>query len=648
MALFGRQDMLGAGRADRLSQMLFSDKWGDDKRWEALDVISMPGQSAWAKRLLLWQLANENAEIRNRAWEVLQSVEIDYDVLVSELRCPMWQVRVGVIRLLAKSDRLDVVKLLVGSFEDYHESVVEETRKSMRALIEAATARLHAGSLDINAVHEAMHILSRPLYQSKRSSRFQAVEFFIRMAHLHEDYFWNIYLGLELPQWTLLHDEFNRLRRDGGLVPMYRGLLQMNEELLERLTQFISVAVRQSGDDVNYHLQALRQLNEDDFVRIAFVLQHYRVLVDFQGLIKHMNPPERIVLFDLLQCVGAEQNLAFLHRCLELDDSRIRIRVLKILGESETLPLQKEVYQFLTDTDEQLLLATLRYIRKKGDLKVLDRLQHLLRSKRPKVRRGVITTIYVIMRDNLLKDFDQLASARRKKIIAQLIKMKPDFFEEISYLSTSQEPADRIKYLKMLPSHRFEPAISELKRLSLDRDAKVRSCAVSGFERIKDDDDRLRAIEPFLQDSDPRVRANAIELLPKDLVEKYVPLLRKSVKSSVNREKANAIQKLLEWGYRDVEPELEQMLNSSDEWVKASALWVVGHSDTPQFVNRLRLGANDPHAPVREMSVRGLGLKGTEEDIRALMPFLQDPERKVRVVAQQALRNRLNLSFEIA
>ena len=301
-----------------------------------------------------------------------------------------------------------------------------------------------------------------------------------------------------------------------------------------------------------------------------------------------------------------------------------------------------------TDTDEQLLLATLRYVRKKGDLKVLDRIQHLLRSKRPKVRRGVITTIYVIMRDNLLRDFDRISMGRRKKILMQLTKMKPDFFEEISYLSSSQEAQDRIKYIKMLPSHTYKSAISELKRLSLDRDPDVRSCAISGLSRIENEFERCEAIEPFLNDSEPRVRANAIELLPNQALDKYQPILRKALKSDANREKANAIQKLLMWGYRDVEPELVAMLNSEDEWKKASALWVVGNSDTPQFITKLREGANDPRSPVREMAVRGLGLKGTEEDIRALMPFLQDPERKVRVVAQQALRNRLNLSFEIA
>ncbi len=648
LKLFSRDRPLDSGRADRVSQTLWG-KWGEDKKWEALDAISMPGIGRWPTRLLLWQLANENREMRDRAWEVLDRAEVDFDILVSELRCPMWQVRVGVIRLIARSGRMDVVNLLAAGLEDYHQAVIDETRRCLDRLIQNAIERKKEGKLAEAEVDQAMRVLSQPLYMSRRSPRFAAIEFFIKCAPLDEDRFWNIYLSLELPQYTLLHDEFIRHRKQGSLEILYRGLLQLDEGILERLTQFIAHAVRLSGDDVNYHLNALRRMEREDFVRVAFVMQHYRILVEFQGLIKHMNPPERIVLFDLLEAVGAEQNLAFLHRCLELDDSRIRIRVLRILGESETLPLQKEVFQFLTETDEQVLLATLRYIRKKGDLNVLDKIGHLVRSKKPKIRRGVMTTIYVIMRDSLLQDFEKLPLYRREKIQNQLVKMKPDFYDEISYLGSSPEESDRIKYLKILYSQDPSASLREFDRLARDPSPKVRGTAVMGFKKIGDDEERYAYIKRFFEDGDPRVRANAIELLPSMNGRKeMLDILKKASQSSVNREKANALQRLISWGHNEYENELIKMLDENDEWKKASALWVVAHTDTPDLVPYLRKAANDPRAPVRQMAVRGLGIKGSDDDIRALMPFLQDPERKVRQAAQEALRSRLKMSFEIA
>ena len=646
--IFSRERPLDAGRADRLSQTLWG-KWGEDKQWEALDAISMPNVGRWARRLLIWQLGNDNREMRDRAWEVLDRSELDFDILVSELRCPMWQVRVGVVRLIAKSGRLDIVHLLVAGLEDYHQSVIDETRRCLDHLITDAIEQKRQGLLPQELMEKAMRVLSEPLYASRRSPRFQAIEYFIKSAPLDEDRFWNIYLSLELPQYTSLHEEFIRHRKEGALEVMYRGLLQLDEGVLERLTQFIAHAVRNSGDDVNFHLNALRRMEREDFVRIAFVMQHYRILVEFQGLIKYMTPPERIVLFDLLEAVGAEQNLAFLHRCLELDDTRIRIRVLKILGESETLPLQKEVFQFLTETDEQVLLATLRYIRKKGDLAVLDKIGHLVRSKKPKIRRGVMTTIYVILRDNLLEDFEEIPSFKREKILKQLVKMKSDFYDEISYLGSSSDEKDKIKYLKILYTQDILESLGEFQKLSRDTSPKVRATAVMGYKRISDDEERFQLVNGCFSDSDPRVRANCIELLPEEKCsEKMVGLMKTAVRSQFNREKANALQRLISWGYTEYIKDLKDMLDETDEWKKASALWVVANTDTKELVPYLRRAANDPRGPVRQMAVRGIGKKGSEEDIRALMPFLQDPERRVRMAAQEALRSRLKMSFEIA
>lgn len=637
------------GKPDRISQTLFG-KYGEEKRWEALDAISMPGQSEWNKRLLLWTLASESADMRERAWEVLDNLDIDFDMLVNELSCPMWQVRVGVIRLIAKSGRLDVVRLLIAGIEDYHQHVNDETKRSLYRLIEFAAQRKEKGELPLGEIQDALNSLFQILYTSKRSPRFQALQFLFKLAPLEEDMFWEMYLNLDLPQYSVLHEQFVRYQKEGSLEVLYRGLLQKNEQILERITNFLSVAVRNSGDNVNYHLNAIRKLSREDFVKVAFALQHYRILVEFQGLIKHMNPPERIVLFDLLEAVGAEQNLSFLLRCLQLDDMRIRIRVLKILGESENLGLRNEVFEFLTETDEQVLLATLRYLQKKGDLSTLEKISHLTRSKKKKIRQGVVSTMFKIMKDSLLRKFDTLPNARRTKILQSLKKMKPSFFDEIAYLSESAEESDRIKYLKMLEVESLNRAMSDYRRMAQDSNKKVRATAIMGFRRVKDDDTRFKLIQQYFNDPDPRVRANAVELLPEHRPDnqQMIKIAKEGSVSDHLRLRANSIAKLLNWEFPEYENELVEMLDSDDEWTKASGLWVLGVTDMPHLINRLRESANDPRPNVRKMAVKGIGLKGTEDDLRALMPFLQDPDRNVRLAAQQALRSRLHLSFEIA
>lgn len=596
-------------------------------------------------------LASENPDMRERCWEILDHSKVDFDMLMNELACPMWQVRVGVIRLLSKSGRLDIVRYLISGIEDYHQNVVDETKASMHTLVKNAHERRANNELPREEVEDALEALFQPLYASKRSPRFQALQFLFKVAPLDEDLFWEMYLNLELPQYTLFHEELVHYQGEGSLEVLYRGMLQPNESVVSRLAGFLSMAVRNSGDNVTHHLNAIRKLPRDSFVKVAFVLQHYRILVEFQGLIKHMNPPDRIVLFDLLEAVGAEQNLAFLLRCLQLDDSRIRIRVLKILGESESLGLRHEVFEFLTDTDEQVLLATLRYLQKKGDLSILEKISHLTRSKKKKVRQGVVTTMFKIVKEMLLTNFDTFTKQKRNKILKWLQKMKPNFFKEIVYLSESPDETDRIRYLTMLEADELSDAMAEYRRLSKDQNPKVRATSIRGFERVKDDETRFRLARPFYDDPDPRVRANAIEMLPNErpVNEEMIEIAKSAAKSKDRRVRSNALAKLLNWEFKEYEDQLVEQLNSNDEWQKASALWVLGVSkDTDHLINHLRDAANDKRSSVREMAVRGIGLKGSEEDLRALMPFLQDPDRNVRLATQKALRNRLNLSFEIA
>jgi HEAT repeat protein len=227
--------------------------------------------------------------------------------------------------------------------------------------------------------------------------------------------------------------------------------------------------------------------------------------------------------------------------------------------------------------------------------------------------------------------------------------MKPTFFQDIGYLGDSAEESDRIKYLKIIEADQLTEALPVYQKMTKDVNPKVRAQAVMGFARISDDQERFNYIKPFFKDEDPRVRANAIELLPKEKTSNdKVELAKQFANSKHLRERANALAKLLNWGYEEFEVNLLEMLDSDDEWTKTSGLWVIGETDLPHLISRLRESANDKRSHVREMAVRGIGIKGSEDDLRALMPFLQDPDRNVRVATRDALKSRLHLSFEIA
>ncbi|MBD3266580.1 hypothetical protein GF373_07910, partial [bacterium] len=210
--------------------------------------------------------------------------------------------------------------------------------------------------------------------------------------------------------------------------------------------------------------------------------------------------------------------------------------------------------------------------------------------------------------------------------------------------------SDRIKYVKMLEAQTLSKALEDYRRMTRDPNAKVRATAIMGFKRIDDEETRFKLVKQFYDDSDGRVRANAIELLPdtKPDNQEMISIAKKASNSEIRREKANALAKLLNWEFYEYEKALLEMLDSDDEWTRTSALWVIGVTNLPHLIDRLRDAANDKRSHVREMAVRGIGIKGSEDDLRALMPFLQDPDRNVRLATQKALRSRLHLSFEVA
>ena len=162
------------------------------------------------------------------------------------------------------------------------------------------------------------------------------------------------------------------------------------------------------------------------------------------------------------------------------------------------------------------------------------------------------------MKDNLLRKFDQITVQKRKKILLSLLKMKPNFFEDIAYLAESPEETDRIKYIKMLDSENLANAMKDYRKLASDPNPKVRATAIKGFTRVGDMDVRYKLIRRYFDDPDPRVRANTIELLPDEKPDdkEIVGLTRQAGKSDNRRGKSQRDRKVVELGFQGLRIQL--------------------------------------------------------------------------------------------
>jgi HEAT repeat protein len=78
-----------------------------------------------------------------------------------------------------------------------------------------------------------------------------------------------------------------------------------------------------------------------------------------------------------------------------------------------------------------------------------------------------------------------------------------------------------------------------------------------------------------LSDKDKRVRANTVEALERLGNKRLIPILLRFRKDPINRIRGNVLKALYNLGYKEIEADLLDMLNNSDNFMKATGLWVV-------------------------------------------------------------------------
>jgi hypothetical protein len=104
-------------------------------------------------------------------------------------------------------------------------------------------------------------------------------------------------------------------------------------------------------------------------------------------------------------------------------------------------------------------------------------------------------------------------------------------------------------------------------------------------------------LERALADSDPRVRANAIEVLEKTRRDDFVPLLAQRARATNNRERANAIKAMHVLKVEAALPQLMLMLRDARPEHRISALWAARHVGIYRMLTEVLRLARDERDP---------------------------------------------------
>lgn len=110
-----------------------------------------------------------------------------------------------------------------------------------------------------------------------------------------------------------------------------------------------------------------------------------------------------------------------------------------------------------------------------------------------------------------------------------------------------------------------------------------------------------------LAESDPRIRANAVEALWGVDSQEVRELLQMAVHDGNNRVAGNALIALYRLGDNSVIPELLKMTNHGSALFRATAAWAMGETGDPRFTETLAHMLREPTAPVRARAMAALG-----------------------------------------
>ncbi len=627
-----------------ISQSLFD---ADPERRLAA-IRSMGGsRDPWLNRLLLYKTVDEDKQVAHQAEAALRERGADLiGLCLAETHGPHVDVRAAALRLLGHVADLEHMADICERLFDYHVNVRDAARTALRRIVERnqrtaddPAARLH--------VRRALALFGELCGNLDMGVRHLSLELMLQFGRFFPDDFWAAYAQLDERRHKLLNLELLRTKTADSTGLVYRGMCHERTDIREAMARLIFSNMDQ--EDFNVHLEVVGGLSSREQQLVAQLYRDHEILVKLLRVAGWLRQGPRLILIRLLGYLDAMQYRDFFIDCLNLTDRETRLAILRI-GEQYPLEVPREkLLQLLKEGDAELALGTLHYLEVRGTFEVVREVTPFFGSEDERQKRAALAAVFRISRDHLLERYDRLKPTARADLSRFLLKMNERFAEDLVRDLPILDEDEKLRNVEIVAFLADEPRIRHvLEQLLSHDDDKVRATAARAIEKLGDAE-RVAALLPLLRDEDSRVRANAIEELPDQVEETgIIALLTQSAGSRHNRERANAISKLLGLGLRQHERDLEEMLGSPDPWVRASGLWALSQSEAPALVERARDGLADPSPAVRRMALAALGRHAPVEEVRGFTRYLVDADPSVRRAARDVLRDRLKIDYEVA
>jgi HEAT repeat protein len=281
-----------------------------------------------------------------------------------------------------------------------------------------------------------------------------------------------------------------------------------------------------------------------------------------------------------------------------------RLKLLRIAMRRKRGASVSLIKSLLTDPDEQIMRMAAREIMRRKPADFENMLLKMMTSATPSVRRVIGRAIGQAGFDNFWNRFDRIDKATRKQAGKAMLKLLPDAIQRLQRRALAGSPDQRVKSLQIVQELGIaDPMQDTLIQLCADPNPRVRSKAVTVLGEIPTAPSDL-LVERLINDSDARVRANAVEVLEARGDPQFVHLLAQRAMAATGRERANAIKAMHRLKVGPAGSQLLNMLRDGRADHRISALWALRQIGWWQLLNEVgNLAKADESVRVRRYAV---------------------------------------------
>ncbi|MDB5288838.1 MAG: hypothetical protein JWL69_79 [Phycisphaerales bacterium] len=281
-----------------------------------------------------------------------------------------------------------------------------------------------------------------------------------------------------------------------------------------------------------------------------------------------------------------------------------RLRLLRIAARRKRGTSVQFLRTMLADPDERLVRMAAREIIRRRPNDYENMLLQLMTNAPASVRKIVSRSIGQAGFDQFWQRYDRLDRPTRQQAGRAMLKILPDALQRLHRRLAAGPPEQRIKAMQIAQELGLADDLREpLMQLCTDSNPRLRSKAVSVLGEVRAVPSEM-LVDRLMNDTDARVRANAIEVMEQRPQAQLLPVLAQRARALNNRERANAIKALHGMKVGSAGGQLILMLRDTRPEHRISALWALKQIGWWQLLNEVgRVAKQDENLRVRRYAL---------------------------------------------